>query len=62
MAWLVVEKDLSEWIYQEKPYKNSVNGIYLPTDKKGVYIELPGGSIFKLIGRKLTFEDDPVEI
>lgn len=63
MAWLAVDKDKTENKYSVKP-KRHYNGIlYLWTTKgKGIKTELPSGSILKLIGRSLTWKDEPVEI
>ena len=60
MAWLVKDgRDNTEWIYQYKPERESGHGFWW---LGGDVIELPQGSIKKLIGRELTFEDDPVEL
>lgn len=65
MAWLVVEQDCSEWIYDLEPSKRG-RGAKLPnhwtTYGAGSEIELPKGSIEKLIGKTLTWEDDAVEL
>lgn len=63
MAWVAVDKDGTENKYSVKP-KRHYNGIlYLYTTKgKGIKTELPQGSIKKLIGRTLTWEDQPVEL
>lgn len=61
MAWVAVDKDGTEYIFLDKPERLSVNwqdlmyGFY--TD-----IQIPRGSIKKLIGRDLTWEDNPVEL
>lgn len=57
MAWLAVNKNNVEVIHMEEPEKRK--------DKWwcGIpCIDLPKGSIEKLIGRKLTWDDEPVEI
>lgn len=65
MAWLAVDKDKEEYIYSSKPkraeYGFWVKDMYL---KKSIgdRVELPKGSIKKLLGRKLNWEDEPVEI
>ena len=60
MAWLVVDKDSSEWIFDVKPqrkhYEWDIRQVY------NMYVELSQSSIKKLIGRELTWEDEPVEI
>ena len=59
MAWLAVDKDGRESIFRGSPYRHlsrwlpvvATNGIFLPK-----------GSVEKLIGRELTWDDEPVEI
>lgn len=64
MAWLAVDRDGSEYIYEEKPRK--FENIYTPQVSEYGYgemthnIELPKGTIEKILGRKITFDDDPV--
>ena len=57
--WLAVDKDKEEWAYDEIPSK----GKELFYSSKGEHhILLPPGSIEKLIGRKIDWSDEPVEI
>lgn len=59
MSWLAVNKDGSESIYQYKP--NRGNSCWNPN----LIVEemiLPRGSIKKLIGKNLTWKDNPVEL
>ena len=58
MAWLAVDKDNSEYMYKEKPTRYSDK--YWESDY--AYIHICYGSIKRLIGRELTWEDEPVEI
>ena len=58
MAWLAADKDGTEWIYRGEPVKNE-DKEYRDFDAE---IKLPEGSIKKLIGRELTFDDEPAEI
>ena len=65
MAYLCVDKDGTELIFKEKPYRDNYGSFwsycyYVPRDNFA--IELPHGSIAKLIGRELTWEDEPVEL
>lgn len=76
MAWVVVSKEGKEGIFMYKPYRlssnNSIYGLREPeywsdedVSEYGNYdteISLPKGSIKKLIGRELTWEDNPVEL
>lgn len=65
MAFVATDKDGSEWIFAEEPHRDNygsfwIRGYYIPKEK--LAIELPTGSIRNLIGRELTWEDDPVEL
>ena len=67
MAYIAVDKDGTEVIFDVKPVRGTNNlkgncdqwALNSATSK---YITLPLGSIEKLIGRKLTWDDEPVEI
>lgn len=64
MAWLAVDKNGTEKVFQNEPDRNT-NYWYINRDSVfayNSYVFLPKGSIEKLIGRTLTWEDDPVEI
>ena len=66
MAWLAVDKTGEENIFERKPIRN-LFGMWLPDTtcddcEESDCIILPQGSIKKLIGRDLTWEDEPVEI
>lgn len=59
MAWLAVDKNGTEKIWQLKPIRvTTMWSGFINTD----IVPLPSGSIEKLIGRKLTWDDEPVEI
>lgn len=73
MAWLAVDSNGSETIFAEKPIRSKCNVWFarvvfsINTDSETItndssFIELPQGSIKKLIGRDLTWEDGQVEI
>lgn len=67
MAWVAVDQDGSEVIYESCPnrYKgrNGKCDGYFGADYEGAeFFDIPQGSIEKLIGRKLTWEDEPVEL
>ena len=56
MAWVAVDKEETCWLHE-----------FYPTRTKRVWyssnsIQLPQGSIKKLIGRELTWNDEPVEL
>jgi len=61
MAWLAVDPDNSEFIYYDCPQRSFV-GKFHCWGSEDETIELPIGSIEKLIGKKLTWEDEPEEI
>jgi len=73
MAWVAVDEDGSEFMYDVKPIVNNkvyTNVEHTELEKMWIldnpyddnYIRLPKGSIEKLIGKKLTWEDEPVEL
>lgn len=62
MAWLAVDRDGSEWIYGGgRPYRGYETFFFVANIGIGrASVELPKGTIKKLIGRKLKWEDEPV--
>lgn len=71
MAWLAVDKDGKEFIYSTKPlrYNDILNGgtwvtSICPSELavQSNCIKLPTGCIKQLLGRELTWEDEPVEL
>lgn len=65
MAWLAVDKDGSEYIYENEPIRDDYS--FIPIDDGLIwddypFIELPKGTIEKILGRKLTFDDGAVNI
>ena len=60
MAWVAVDKDCRECIYQFRPKRSGET--FIPLYEYGMWMALPKGSIKKLIGRDLTWEDNPVEL
>jgi len=59
MAWVAVDKDQAEYVYESQPIRQ-IRFWFPPGDSKDV--ELPTGSIKKLIGRELTWDDEPVKL
>lgn len=57
MAWIAVDYDGAEWIYRAQPFRGETR---FKTNSECV--ELPKDSIVKLIGKKLYWEDKPVEL
>lgn len=61
MAWVAVDKDGEEYIYEHKPFRDKILMVYLNVEETN-YVTLPKGSIKKLIGRELSWQDEPVEL
>ena len=64
MVWLATDKDGDECIYASRPSRDK-NTWYTPAsyeDDSGYFMYIPKGSIKKLIGKDLTFDDEPVEL
>lgn len=62
MAWVAVHNNGEEGIYANRPVLNI--GIWWDSAITGydTEIPLPKGTIKKLIGRELTWHDNPVEL
>lgn len=58
MAWVCVDEDNKEYIFHSEPKRIHSLGIWHQSVEQE--ITLPKGSIFKLIGKTLTWEDEPV--
>lgn len=64
MAWVAVDFDGEEHIYASEPERSEecrcwqVDSWRLSVD----IVKLPPGTIKKLIGRELTWNDEPVEL
>jgi hypothetical protein len=59
MAWVCAYENI-EYISNKQPIRSEVSNHFVI--QNGVFFELPKGSIEKLIGRPLTWSDEPVEI
>ena len=65
MAWVAVDKNGDENIFANEPYRERDElwwDIFDVCSDTWSEIALPKGSIKKLIGRDLTWEDEPVEL
>ena len=67
MAWVAVHKNGEEGVFNHKPTRGEKLIFWYDEVEDGgiIYdteISLPKGSIKKLIGRDLTWEDEPVEL
>lgn len=59
MAWLAIAKNGTEYVFAEKPvYLVSLDYWYDEHDQ----IELPSGSIKRMLGKEITVSESPVEI
>jgi hypothetical protein len=62
MAWVAVTKQGREFISMSKPIRVTDEDNYYGWKDTFTEISLCSGSIKKLIGRDLTFDDEPVEL
>lgn len=65
MAWVATNADGREFLFDVKPYRSGrwEYGYWNPTYSGiGGCVLIPHGSIKKLIGRNLSFADEPVEL
>ncbi len=70
MAWVAVDKNGGEYVSEDRPKRIAEFGVWDNSVRIGCYEEhyydekvlLPQGSIFKLIGRELSWEDDAVKL
>lgn len=63
MAWLAVYKDGTECICNTESYRDWVDfKWYIENLQESNAVELPKGYIKKLIGKGLSWEDEPVEL
>ena len=69
MAWIAVNKNGDETISPDKPTKWScewadMDDVCLESEcgLVDMTLSLPKGSIYKLIGRELTWKNEPVEL
>lgn len=61
MAWVAVSRTGEEYIFNSKPYK--VEGFhYWLSSSKNQGISLPYKTIEKIIGKELSWDDEPVEL
>ena len=60
MAWVAVDEDGRECIYQFRPKRG--NNRFIPLYEYSMSMALPKGLIKKIIDRDLTWEDNPVEL
>lgn len=58
MAWIAVNSYKCEFMFRDKPFRNKGYWDIIPRYN----IPLPLSSIKKLIGRRLSWNDEPVEL
>ena len=61
MAWLAADYR-GECIYEKHPHRVLMCDCWLPLSGDDHWVMLPKGTIKKIIGRELTWKDEPVEI
>lgn len=61
MSWVAVDKNGDEYVYSWEPHRDCHKGLELWM-ADGDCVELPQGSIKKLIGREMSWSDEPVEL
>nr|DAH17151.1 MAG TPA: hypothetical protein [Bacteriophage sp.] len=64
MAWVAVDSDGTEWVYEGyMPHRDKGKFLASPyAGWTGASVRLPHGTIKKLIGRELSWSDEPVEL
>ena len=60
MAWFAVDLDGSEVAFQNKPIRDKKEKYWYAEDEH--YVELPLGTIEKIIGKKITWRHESVEV
>ena len=61
---MATDKDRGEFIFNNRPLRRESMGEWWPDieNMDQDVVLLPGGTIEKLIGRQLSWEDEPVEL
>ncbi len=59
MSWIAVDLDGEEQIHELCPMRDSLLGFW---HWSGERVSVPAGTSFKLIGKQLTWGDEPVEL
>lgn len=64
MAWLAIDRNGRESVFDQKPER--YGDVWVLSQRGGhirnSFVELPIGSIRKLIGKQITWSDEPIEI
>ena len=62
MAWLTVDYDGTEVVWERRPHRDDSGSWEYYEKNPCCFVELPKGSVEKLTGDTMTWDDDPVEI
>ena len=63
MAWVCVDEDGQEAVFETKPYREfKYNEWFRESLYSDEMVRFKKGTIEKIIGRVLTWDDEPVEI
>ena len=68
MAWVAVDRNGAEFIFNAKPVRIEKNGLFSNQISNSIWeedyvnIRLPSGTTAKILGYELTFEDEAVEL
>ena len=62
MAWLAVDSDGRECIYQFCPVRREQDGQFVPLYEYSMWLVIPKGIIKKILGKELTWKNNPVEL
>lgn len=62
MVWVAVDKNGREGIYKFRPVRKEQYNQFMPLYGYSVWLAVPKGTIKKIIGRELTWEDNPVKL
>ena len=62
MAWVAINENNTEYVFIEKPVRKGNYWDNFYEHSYDIGVELPKGSIAKLIGRELRWDDEPVEL
>jgi hypothetical protein len=60
-VYVAVDEDGEEYIYSSKPYRHYDMWV-TDSPKEESCFNLPSGTIEKLVGREITWKDEPVRI
>jgi hypothetical protein len=61
MAWIAVDKNGDEYMYENSPERNEFNRWY-DVINQSFWLEVPKGTSLKLTGKQLTWDDEPFEL